>query len=134
MASIRQSISHINLISEISYSSVCYQQLNWNNFRAKKKNRNDKMNKIFDNSLVEDRSVIFCLCALPLYWQLKIIKICYDYFLLMMTKVYKQFIIEIIDVPDYKDDSSDNIFRYSKIYIGNESTYNITSTCYQSLS
>jgi len=45
----------------------------------------------------------------------------------MITKVYKQFIIEIIDVPDYKDDSSDNIFRYSKIYIGNESTYNITS-------
>lgn len=52
----------------------------------------------------------------------------------MTTKVYKQFIIEIIDVPDYKDDSSNNIFRYSKIYIGNESTYNITSTCYQSLS
>lgn len=44
-----------------------------------------------------------------------------------MTKVYKQFVIEIIDEPDYKDDSSDNIFRYSKIYLGNDSVYRTTS-------
>ncbi|MEJ5146926.1 hypothetical protein [Sphingobacterium sp. MYb388] len=44
-----------------------------------------------------------------------------------MTKVYKQFIIEVINESDYEDDSSDNIFRYCKIYSGNDSTYHITS-------
>lgn len=45
-----------------------------------------------------------------------------------MNIVYKQFIIKIIDKPDYENDSSDNIFRYSKIYLGNDSTYHITSS------
>lgn len=44
-----------------------------------------------------------------------------------MTKVYKQFSIEIIDEPNYEHDSSDNIFRYSKIYLGNDPKYRITS-------
>ncbi|MBB2950118.1 hypothetical protein [Sphingobacterium sp. JUb56] len=44
-----------------------------------------------------------------------------------MNIVYKQFIIKIIDEPDYENDSSDNIFRYSKIYSGNDFTYRITS-------
>lgn len=45
-----------------------------------------------------------------------------------MNIVYKQFIIEVINEPDYEDDSSDNIFRYSKIYSRNDSTYHITSS------